>query len=289
MIPGNKFFRLGLIGWPLGHSLSPVMHKTALSAAGLDGDYRLYPIPLNKEGDIRLVEILERVRSGEIDGLNVTIPHKQTVIPLLDELSPAAKAIGAVNTILIRDGKLIGENTDWIGFTNDLFKFLLEDIPASDRKTLVLGAGGSARAVVFALTLSGWQVTVAARRLEQASRLAADFTLSDAEVQYVLLDEACVKSSTRLIVNTTPLGMIPCVTDSPWPADAGFPTGAALYDLVYNPPETTLMKAAAASGLRATNGLGMLAGQAARAFELWTGINLPVEVFRQAIVERMPV
>ncbi len=288
MVSVGRTFHLGLIGWPLGHSLSPVMHQAALAAAGLAGGYSLFPIQPGDEGASRLAETLQQVRAGEIDGLNVTIPHKQQVIPLLDELSPAAQAIGAVNTITWRDGKLIGENTDWIGFTNGLEDLFQEIIPFSDRKALVLGAGGSARAVVFALTQLNWQVTVAARRLEQAGKLAADFTSSGIEIQPVVLNETCVNSSIRLIVNTTPLGMSPRVADSPWPAGAAFPVGAALYDLVYNPPETTLMKTAAAYGLRTTNGLGMLAGQAARSFEIWTGINLPVDLFRQAAIERMP-
>lgn len=288
MIPENKMFHLGLIGWPLGHSLSPVMHNAALAAAGLEGDYHLYPIPTDEQGAILLAETLEKVRTGEINGLNVTIPHKQNVILLLDELSPAAKAIGAVNTILFREGKLIGENTDWIGFTNDLRDFLLENNTPSECNAVVLGAGGSARAVVYALTQSGWQVTIAARRVEQASRLAADFASSAVKVQSKILDKNCVQPSTRLIVNTTPVGMSPHTSDSPWPAEAVFPSGAALYDLVYNPPETALMKAAEVRGLYTSNGLGMLAGQAARAFELWTGIDLPVDLFRRAAIERMP-
>src|SRR6185503_3612303 len=148
---------LGLIGYPLGHSLSPRIHSAALRACGLVGDYSLFPIqPDDKEG---LKDLLARGCSSEITGLNVTIPHKQNVIPLLDQLTATAEAIGAVNTIYLRDNKLVGDNTDAPGFLADLKKFLAkfsstvsgEGIGLREKKGLVLGAGGSARAVVYAL------------------------------------------------------------------------------------------------------------------------------------------
>ena len=113
-------FHLGLIGWPLGHSLSPNLHDAALAALDLPGEYRLYPVPPLPEGQARLAELFEQVRSGDLDGLNVTIPHKQTVLPLLDELTPTAPAIGAANLIFLKDGQLIGDNTDAAGFLADL-------------------------------------------------------------------------------------------------------------------------------------------------------------------------
>src|SRR5687768_2474619 len=148
-------FRLGLLGYPLGHSLSPKIHKAALQTCELEGDYSLYPIqPNDAQG---LNDILTCVRSGEIQGLNVTIPHKQNVIPFLDELTPTAKAIGAVNTIYMSENKLIGDNTDAPGFLADLKKFLTtEKLGHRDQNVLVLGAGGSARAVVYALLDDGW-------------------------------------------------------------------------------------------------------------------------------------
>ena len=163
--------QLGLIGYPLGHSLSPKIHAAALESCGLQGDYSLFPIhPDDQQG---LKELLARVRSGEITGLNVTIPHKQNVFSLLDELTPTAQDIGAVNTISMRNGRLTGDNTDAPGFLADLEEFLgNRDLGNGGQKaTLVLGAGGSARAVVYALVNDDWNVTVAARRFEQAEEL----------------------------------------------------------------------------------------------------------------------
>ena len=123
-------WQLGLVGWPLGHSLSPLMHTAALQSAGLVGEYRLFPIPPGPEEETLLADLLDKVKTGELDGLNVTIPHKQSVIPLLDSLSPAARAIGAVNTISMKDGQLTGDNTDWLGFSRDLASVLPQNIPA---------------------------------------------------------------------------------------------------------------------------------------------------------------
>src|SRR5215208_6339717 len=148
--------QLGLIGYPLSHSLSPQIHTAALQACGLEGEYSLFPIaPADRQG---LQDLLSRLRSGEVQGLNVTIPHKQNVIPLLDELTPTAESIGAVNTIYLRDNKLMGDNTDTMGFITDLKRFL-NALPSSIVArpwSLVLGAGGSARAVVYALLNDGW-------------------------------------------------------------------------------------------------------------------------------------
>ncbi|MDP2776047.1 MAG: hypothetical protein Q8O48_00260, partial [Anaerolineales bacterium] len=139
---------LGLIGFPLGYSLSPKIHTAALKACGLQGDYSLFPIhPDDKQG---LKDLLARVRSGEITGLNVTIPHKQNVIEFMDELTLTAQAIGAVNTIYSRDNKLVGDNTDAFGFLKDLNHFLASNQSkiVNRKSAIILGAGGSARAVV---------------------------------------------------------------------------------------------------------------------------------------------
>ena len=156
--------RLGLIGYPLEHSFSPKIHASMLRLCELEGEYALYPIP--QDDEVSLAEKLRDVRSGHITGLNVTIPHKRTIIPLLDQLSPTAKAIGAVNTIFEKDGRLIGENTDASGFLTDLchtFPHLCEDNPDM-KKALIMGAGGAARATTYALLNNGWQVVITARR-----------------------------------------------------------------------------------------------------------------------------
>jgi len=270
-------FKLGLIGYPLGHSLSPKIHAAALKACGLDGDYSLFPIaPDDKQG---LKDLLARVRSGEIHGLNVTIPHKQNVIELMDELTPTAQAIGAVNTIYLRNNKLIGDNTDAPGFLSDL-KRVTNSSFITHHSALVLGAGGSARAIVYALVNDGWKVTISSRRIEQAQELASQF--GDAESIEMNLS-TFKPSNLQLIVNTTPLGMTPNTNQSPLPEKLSLPSNAFVYDLVYNPRETKLVKDARSQGLQATTGLGMLIEQAALAFEKWTGCNPPREVLFQSV------
>ncbi|MBK9207321.1 MAG: shikimate dehydrogenase [Anaerolineales bacterium] len=270
-------YQLGLIGFPLGHSLSPSIHTAALKARGLHGDYSLFPIsPEDKQG---LKDLLARVRAGEIHGLNVTIPHKQNVIELMDELTPTAKVIGAVNTIYMREDKLIGDNTDAPGFLADLKRVSNSSfiIPHS---ALVLGAGGSARAVVYALLNDGWEVTLAARRIEQAQQLVDSF----ANYQLQVADfSSLIIHHSSLIVNTTPIGMTPNIEASPLPEMTTFAENTFIYDLVYNPRETKLVKDARAQGLSATTGLGMLIEQAALAFEKWTGLNADRAAMQKAV------
>ncbi|MBL8062189.1 MAG: shikimate dehydrogenase [Anaerolineales bacterium] len=270
-------FQLGLIGYPLGHSLSPKIHSAALKACGLNGNYSLFPIaPDDKQG---LKDLLSHVRSGEITGLNVTIPHKQNVIEFMDELTPTAKAIGAVNTIYMRQNKLIGDNTDAPGFLSDLKRVVTETkSKIENRKSaIVLGAGGSARAVVYALLNDGWNVTIAARRLEQAEQLSQSFAEHDLRLSTFDFP----LSTFHLLINTTPLGMAPNIETSPLPENTILSPDTIIYDLVYNPRETKLVKDARAQGCSATTGLGMLIEQAALAFEKWTGHNPPREILYQ--------
>lgn len=271
--------RLGLIGYPLEHSLSPKIHSAALKSCGLEGAYSLFPVPQNNEQALK--DLLVRVRVGEICGLNVTIPHKQNVVQILDELTPTAKAVGAVNTIYSKDEKLIGDNTDAAGFLSDLNRFITKckSEIENQRSAIVLGAGGSARAVVYALTNDGWNVTIAARRIEQSQELASRFRNAKA---VVLNLQAFELSNFQLIVNTTPLGMYPNIDRSPLPENIPLPPGAVIYDLVYNPRETKLVQDARAQGLQAATGLGMLVEQAALAFEIWTGRNPPRAILRRA-------
>jgi shikimate dehydrogenase len=280
MLLPTHHFHLGLTGYPVSHSLSPKIQNAALKACGLTGDYSLFPIhPDDAKG---LEKLLGRVRCNELQGLNVTIPHKQNVIPFLDELTPTARAIGAVNTIYRKENKLIGDNTDAPGFLSDLKKLVATETRRHrDLNVLVLGAGGSARAIVYALLNDGWNVILFARRIQQAKQLAASFTnhqfqntdnLSNIEL-----------SNISLIVNTTPLGMTPNTDQSPLPENTVLSKDTFIYDLVYNPRETKLVKDARAQGCSAATGLGMLIEQAALAFELWTGHKPPREVLYQAI------
>jgi shikimate dehydrogenase len=293
-------YHLGLIGYPLSHSLSPAIHTAALKACGLEGDYSLFPIPPDDKQGMR--NLLARLRTGDLHGLNITIPHKQTVIELLDELTPTAKAIGAVNTIYFRDNKLIGDNTDAPGFISDLRKFLPESpSPAGseagrctepvevvrDKSAIVLGAGGSARAVIYSLLNDGWNVTLAPRRIEQARQLASSFP--NYEVRITQYDHVLLHlSSFILLVNTTPLGMTPNMDQSPLPENLSPPSKTFVYDLVYNPRETKLVRDARAQGLNATTGLGMLIEQAALSFEIWTGYNPSRDIIR-ASIEQSPI
>ena len=268
----SRAYHLGVTGYPLGHSLSPQLHRAALRQLGLDGEYSLYPVlPQDRTG---LAGLVDRVRQGSLDGLNVTLPHKQAVLPLLDELTPLAREIGAVNTIFRRAGSAVGENTDSSAFQADLER-LVGPVPPEGAVALVLGAGGASRAVVAALQRMGWEVQIAARRLDQAGELA---TSLPRPARCLLLTRAGleqVDARTALIVNATPLGMHPQVESSPWPDDLPLPGAAAVYDLVYNPRETRFVRRARKEGLRAAGGIGMLVGQASLAFACWTGLPFP--------------
>ncbi len=280
-----KDYSLGLIGYPLSHSLSPPIHQAALDGLGLGGKYHLYTISPLPEGADGLTNLLQMVRGGEIHGLNVTIPHKENILALLDEVTPAAKVIGAVNTIYLQDGLLCGDNTDAPGFWGDVEPLVKDGVT---RTALVLGAGGSARAVVYALLANGYRVTIAARRAAQAQALCAqfpDFNEQSTAIDWqdLTIDSTRLHANSSLIVNTTPVGMYPKVDASPWPLDIPLPPGAAVYDLVYNPPQTQFIRQASQVGLPARNGMGMLVEQAALAFERWTGLDAPRERMAAAV------
>lgn len=260
------------------------MHNAAAAALGLNLVYVPLPVPPDK-----LLDALRGLPALGIRGVNVTVPHKEAVLPHLHAIYPAARIIGAVNTIVVGDGLLTGFNTDWSGFLADLEGHRLA---LYGRDCLILGAGGSARAVTYALLRRGSRVTVAARRLEQAQQLAADMAPAfpdAAPVGVVALDEAAATAAhldEPIIINTTPLGMSgEWVVLSPWPDGAPFPAGAFVYDLVYNPSPTRLMAQARAAGIRAADGLGMLVGQAAEAFEVLTGRRPDAGVMRRAILK----
>jgi len=284
------------MGWPVSHSLSPALHNAAAAHHHLNFAYVPLPVhPDNLEAAVRGLSALG------FRGVNVTIPHKQAVMAYLDEVDAAARAIGAVNTIVISEqlsvsshqlpvsslsvsqslspqhSVLFGTNTDWSGFLADLRDLGFD--PAG-QDCLVLGAGGSARAVLYGLGQARGRVHLWARRPEQAEQVtqalaphlpAGDITLVDDLPRWL------VRHTPTLIVNTTPLGMTPQVNQSPWPDGLSLPPGALVYDLVYNPPETKLMRDAAAAGCHTHNGLGMLIRQGLQAFQLWTGVEVDVD------------
>ena len=281
------YLRLGLAGWPLGHSLSPAIHTAALRGSGLQGEYRLFPIS-HGAGE-QLAALVAKLRRGEMHGLNITIPHKQACLALVDDLSPTARAVGAVNTLYRRGGQLWGENTDVPGFLSDMQRvagglFQGKALPGAQH-ALVLGAGGAARAAVLALVEAGWRVSVAARRLEQAEMLATSPFTSAVPLEARSLEK--LLADTILVVNATPVGMHPQVQATPWPPGVPFPPRAVVYDLVYNPPETALVRAARLAGLEAYTGLGMLIEQAALSFKLWTGQPADRSAMLQAAQEAL--
>lgn len=261
---------VGLIGWPVEHSRSSLMHNAAFAVGGLDWQYVLLPTPPDQ-----LPAALERIRSGELAGANVTIPHKSAVMPLLDEVEPVARAIGAVNTIVPRGGRLIGRNTDVIGFTRALSE---TNVDVGGKPCAVLGAGGAARAVVHALRGLGGRVTIYARDVAKARALIGP----DGQARS-LNDLARLESETTLVVNATPVGMAPHIGASPWPDTVRFPAGALAFDLIYNPRRTRWMQQAERCGARSINGLAMLLYQGAAAFEMWTGQAAPIDVMRAAL------
>jgi shikimate dehydrogenase len=293
VISGNTQL-VGLIGWPVSHSFSPAMHNAALAQLGLDWVY--VPLPVRPEKVKTAVPALPALN---FRGVNVTVPHKQAVIPYLDEIEAGAQAIGAVNTIVVQRGRgaeeqgsrgeeeqspnyhLRGHNTDWTGFLADLQEY---KVMVAERDCLILGAGGSARAVAYALAQQGARVQVLARRMEQAEILTAALH-SERVTARPLAQLATIVAATSapLIVNTTPLGMTPNIDSTIWPDDVPFPSHTILYDLVYNPIETKLMQQARTAGCQVINGLGMLIQQGAEASRLWTGQNPDLTVMREAV------
>jgi shikimate dehydrogenase len=221
-------------------------------------------------------------------GVNVTVPHKQAVIRYLDELSDASKITGAVNTIHIKDGKFLGYNTDAVGFLNSLIEV---NCHPKGLRIAVLGAGGAARSVVFALARAeAASVTVFNRTAERAAFLIDDLAdaFPDSHLSFApLTDEALEKldGQVDLVVNTTSVGMSPNIEGSPWPATVSIPSNTTFCDLVYNPLETVFLERAGAAGLPTIDGLGMLIHQGAYAFKLWTGYEPSLQVMRQTCLE----
>lgn len=248
--------KLGIIGFPLSHSLSPAMHAAALKAAGLEGSYRLLPTAPEF-----LRARIQEVRR-EFAGVNVTLPHKESIIPYLDSLSDEARAIGAVNTVINRSGVLTGLNTDAPGFLKSLEEAAL---PYKRKRALVLGAGGAGRAVAYALKKGGAKVLVHNRTPERAMHLAAELGigfLSDAALAHAV-------HSCDLLVNTTRVGLS---DPDASPLEPGLlPKHGGVVDIVYNPELTRLLGDAQRAGLKTVGGLPMLVWQGALAFELWTG------------------
>lgn len=279
----GKTKTVGVIGWPVSHSVSPTMHNAAFTALGLEWCY--VPLPVPTDPTDRIGEAVRGLRALGLRGANVTVPHKQAVMPYLDWLTPAAQAIGAVNTIRVEeDGKLSGDNTDVRGFVADLRD---HGVDPAGKRALVLGAGGSARAIVYGLAEAGClSITILNRTVEKAHDLAMEMRARFPFCRlsgHAMPDEiAVLAKEAHLIVNCTSLGMTPRVEGLPWDEGVAFRSGQVVYDLVYNPPQTRLLQKATNDGAQAIGGLGMLIWQGALAFERWTGQLPPVAVMREA-------
>ena len=270
--------QVGLIGWPVEHSVSPDMHNAAFAQLGMDWHYALLPTKPDT-----LKTRLGRLDRQRFEGVNVTVPHKQAIMPYLDQISETAQAIGAVNTVLFRAEGALGENTDGQGFLDALRHVAF--VP-SGKEALVLGAGGGARAVVYALARAGCAVTLYNRTEQRARALEQDMqglgyqvpVIGPPAAPWTALD----LDRFDLLVNTTPVGMWPDTGLSPWPDPVPIPSHWTVFDLVYNPIETRLLWQAREAGAQAIDGLEMLVRQGALSFEMWTGIQPPVDVMRKA-------
>lgn len=274
----------GLFGCPVGHSFSPMMHNAAFEALKLNWVY----LPFNVYPR-QLPQAVAAVRALNLAGVNVTVPHKQAVLPLLDELTPTASAVGAVNTIINENGKLIGHNTDGAGFTKALK--LQAGFAPKGKRAAVLGAGGAARAAAVQLALEGAaEVVLVNRSAERAQSLAAvlkQFGVSTAVYTWQQAELSAVLKQADLIVQATKLGMHPEVDQCPPIPPQSLHAGQTVCDLIYNPNETKFLKLAKSAQTQTINGLGMLLYQGVLAFELWTKTNAPVEVMRAALKKQI--
>ena len=272
---------LGVFGDPVEHSLSPLMHNAAFEALNIGYVY----VPFHVLPGM-LAEAVDGIRSLSIRGVNVTIPHKQHVILYLDEVSEYAMQISSVNTIINDGGRLRGETTDGVGFMRSA-QAAWGKIDGC--RVLMLGAGGAAKAVSYALAGAGCKITVANRTFERAVELARELNLvfgNDVSKAVGLKREVLAEEikNVDLLVNTTSVGMYPNINDIPLPPDL-LHDGLLVYDLIYNPMKTRLVSEAQTRGAKAITGLKMLVYQGAVSFELWTGLPAPVDVMEQALLE----
>jgi shikimate dehydrogenase len=260
---------VALFGAPVAHSLSPQMHNAAFAHLGLNLVYLAFEVGA-------AAQAAEVMRAVALRGASITVPHKEAIVAHLDEVDEVARAIGAVNTVAVEQGRLLGCNTDWLGMVQSL-----EQATAlPERRCLVLGAGGAARAAVYALKRRGARVLVSnrteARGLRLAEAMACDF----------LQWPPWGRNDVEVLINATTVGMWPAHDRSPVPAEWLRP-GMVVLDLVYRPRKTRLLLDAETRGCRAVSGLEMLLFQGAAQLEIWTGRQAPVEVMRAALLEAL--
>lgn len=273
--------RLGIFGWPVAQSKSPQMHESAAQALGIPLRYERFEVPPEA-----LTEAVRAKHAAGIDGYNLTVPHKVAIMSLLDEVTPAARAIGAVNTVVRRGDRYLGDNTDAPGLVRSLEEAGVQLIGAD---VVVLGAGGAARAAVVGLAQAGAkEIRVLSRRPEQGEALCRSL----AEAAGCGLKAAPLGEAERHFGRASLLVQATSATLESNPGAQAFaeslplealPTGAAVVDMVYKPLQTTLLARAAARGLSTIDGLGMLLHQGGIAFEMWTGFEPPLDVMRSAL------
>ena len=256
----------GLIGYPVEHSLSPRIHTYWIQKHAIDAEYKLFTTP-----PARVRQVVKRLRDKGALGFNVTVPHKLAVMEHLDNIDATATRIGAVNTVIFKDGKLMGSNTDAYGFITNLREGLSGksdgDISTYLQNVILLGAGGATRAAIVALKdACAKGITLTNRSADKAASLAQEFSLKTVPWE----EKNAALNAATLLVNTTSLGML---GQPPLEIDlAALPSSAAVHDIVYAPLTTELLKAARARGHKTVDGLGMLFYQAQKAFELWHGV-----------------
>ena len=261
----------GVIANPVAHSMSPAILNAAFQAAGIDAVY--VPFLVDDAPDF-----VQAFKAIGVKGYSVTMPHKQTIIPAMDEVDELVTQIGAMNTVHNREGRLYGTNTDWQGATRSLEAAMGGEDGAAlkGKRVVVLGAGGAARAVAFGLKSRGAHVTVVNRTHERGVKLAQDVGCECRR------REELGELDFEILVNTTSVGMHPNVDESPVPAEILKP-GMLVLDAVYNPLETRLLREAAQAGCKTATGFGWFVNQAAAQFELWTGKPAPIKVMKEAL------
>lgn len=272
--------RIALLGHPVAHSISPAFQQAALDACGIDARYEGWD---TSPEDLRIA--VERLRSGDLLGANVTVPHKVAAMRLVDRPDALAERVGALNTIVHRNGLLEATNTDVTGILHALKS---ADVEVRGAEVLLVGAGGAARAVVVAMRHAGAARVVIANRTPDRAAALAPLGGSDFDLRYAPLDagDATFRGAVqraRVIVQSTSLGMRhgPDEHANPVPGDLMHP-GQVAFDLVYVPEATPFLRAATEAGARAVGGLAMLVHQGAEAFRLWTGVTAPLDVMFEA-------
>ena len=268
----------GVFGDPVDDNPTGVVEEAAFAAKNLN--YRYLTVKVLPED---LGKAMDSVRIFGMKGINLTMPHKIKVLPYLDELSPAAKIIGAVNTVIQKDGKLYGENTDGKGFVTAL-KNSGETLEG--KKVTILGAGGAARAIAVECALNGAvHINIINRSAEKGEELASLIqSETDSSAQYLTWESSMkIPADTQILINATSIGFSPNVTDKPDIDYSTITNQMCVCDVIFNPVETIFLKAAAANGAKIVTGLGMLVQQAALNFTLWTGVEAPVRVMEEAL------